>query len=77
MRTLRAVIFLTICVLVAGSLASSEAPPEARERLLEILRLKGEDAYERALEDAKQLATEHPHFETVHRTIVDSLPSVG
>ena len=70
-HTLRAVIFHAVVLLVAGALAAAEAPPEARERLLEILRLKGEDAYERALEDAKQLATEHPDFETVHRTIVD------
>ena len=71
MRTLRAITFHALCVLVAVSLASAEAPPEARGRFFEILRLNGEGAYARALEDAKQLASEHRDFETVHRTIVD------
>ena len=72
MRTLRSVTtFHAVCVLVAGALASAEVPPEARERLLEILRLKGEAAYTRALEDAKQLATEHPDFGALQRTVAD------
>ena len=70
-HTLRVSTFHAVFVLVAVPLASAEASPEARERFFEILKLKGEGAYTRALEDAKQLASEHPDFETVHRTIVD------
>ena len=70
-HSLRAFIQVAACVFVAGSVVSAEAPSATRERFLEILRLKGEVAYARALEEAKQLATEHPDFETVHRTVAD------
>ncbi len=60
---------LTACAVVAGSLASAQSGMS--ERLLEVLRLRGESAYRLALRDAKQLASEHPDLDTVHRALVD------
>ncbi|HSF16606.1 MAG TPA: tetratricopeptide repeat protein, partial [Vicinamibacteria bacterium] len=45
--------------------------PHLNERHLAILRLKGEESYERALAQAKRLATEHPDFDKVYGIIFD------
>ena len=58
-------------MVVVCAIGSAETPPVAKERFHEILKLKGDGAYARALEEAKQLAREHPDFEAVHRSVVD------
>ena len=66
-HTLRAFIPMVVCVFAAGAIGSAETPPVAKERFHEILKLKGEGAYARALDEAKRLAPEHPDFEAVYK----------
>jgi CHAT domain-containing protein/Tfp pilus assembly protein PilF len=55
----------------------SPASPDARERFVNILRLRGEGAREQALEDAKALVHDHPDFGKAHRLVADLYLDLG
>ena len=56
---------IAICTCLSGSFALAQTEVELSGRLLEILKLRGDEAYE----SARQFASEHPTFEPAQRAV--------